>query len=87
MGRDFKDIQLAGKALEMNKHVDVDSDRINRMTEIKLKVFNEELTPEEARKLVNTTFESFGLTEVISLSILYMMRFVMRRAILEGFLK
>lgn len=63
MKRDFKDVQLAGKPLEMKKHVDIDSDRINQMIEIKLKVFNSELTPDEARKLVNATFESVSAEE------------------------
>jgi len=63
MGKDFKNIQMAGNAMEMKKHVDIDSDRVNKMIEIKLKVFNRELTPEEAQKLVNATFDSISAEE------------------------
>ena len=64
MGKDFKNIQMAGNAMEMKKHVDIDSDRVNKMIEIKLKVFNRELTPEEAQKLVNATFDSISAEEI-----------------------
>ncbi len=63
MGKDFKNIQMSGNAMEMKKHLDIDSDRVNKMIEIKLKVFNRELTPEEAQKLVNATFESISAEE------------------------
>jgi hypothetical protein len=40
----------------MKKHLDIDNDRIKKMLDIKFKVFKREITPVEARKLVNETF-------------------------------
>ncbi|MDY0343924.1 MAG: PAS domain-containing protein [Lentimicrobium sp.] len=50
-------------ALEMKKHLTLDDDRIRKMLNIKLKVFNKELTPEQARKLVNETFTRVSAEE------------------------
>ena len=50
-------------ANEMKKHLALDDERIQRMLEIKLKVFNKELTPEQARKLVNETFDHVSAEE------------------------
>ncbi|HRW20713.1 MAG TPA: hypothetical protein P5509_01945, partial [Bacteroidales bacterium] len=47
----------------MKKHLFIDEEQINKMLEIKLKVFNKELTPEEARVLVNNTFERISAEE------------------------
>src|SRR5690554_2126074 len=63
MNEKNKNVQKAGNAIEMKKHLNIDSDRVNKMIEIKLKVFNKELTPEEARKLTNATFESVSAEE------------------------
>lgn len=49
--------------LEMKKYLNIDNDRIQKMLEIKLKVFNKEITPAEARKLVNQTFDSVSAEE------------------------
>jgi DUF438 domain-containing protein/uncharacterized protein (DUF2249 family) len=46
------------KDIEMKKHLHLDEDRIHKMLDIKLKVFKKQITPEEARKLVNQTFDS-----------------------------
>lgn len=46
------------KDIEMKKHLHLDEDRIHKMLDIKLKVFKKEITPEEARKLVNQTFDT-----------------------------
>ena len=48
-----------GKANEMKQHLVLNQEQIDKMLEIKLKVFNKELTPEEARVLVNNTFERY----------------------------
>lgn len=53
----------AGSDLEMKKHLNIQNDRIQKMLEIKLKVFNKELTLAEARKLVNQTFDSVTAEE------------------------
>lgn len=50
-------------ALEMKKHLTLDDERIRKMLDIKLKVFNHELTPEQARKLVNESFDSVSAEE------------------------
>jgi uncharacterized protein len=44
--------------IEMKKHLHLDDDRIQKMLDIKLKVFKKEMTPDEARKFVNQTFKS-----------------------------
>ena len=49
--------------LEMKKHLNIDNARIQKMLEIKLKVFNKIITPTEARKLVNESFESVSAEE------------------------
>ena len=49
--------------LAMKKYLNIDNDRIQKMLEIKLKVFNKEITPAEARKLVNETFERVSAEE------------------------
>ncbi|MEL7588065.1 MAG: PAS domain-containing protein [Prolixibacteraceae bacterium] len=43
--------------LEMKKYLTIDHERIKKMLDIKFKVFNRELTPADARKLVNETFD------------------------------
>ncbi len=62
--------------IEMKKHLDLDNDRIRKMLDIKLKVFKGELKPDEAKKIVNKTFESitaeefaFGEQHMINLGI------------------
>lgn len=42
--------------IEMKKHLNLDEERIQKMLDIKMKVFKKEITPDEARKLVNQTF-------------------------------
>ena len=49
--------------LEMKKHLNIDNTRIQKMLDIKLRVFNKEINPEDARKLVNETFESVSAEE------------------------
>ncbi len=49
--------------LEMKKYLNIDNERIQKMLEIKLKVFNKEVTPAEARKLVNETFDKVSAEE------------------------
>lgn len=41
----------------MKNYLDLDEDRVKKMLEIKLKVFKKEITPEQAKKLVNESFE------------------------------
>lgn len=60
---DYKNLKLDGKALQMKKHLTIDQGRIDKMLEIKLKVFNKELSPEQARKLVNVTFDRISAEE------------------------
>ncbi|MGV8135203.1 MAG: PAS domain-containing protein [Mangrovibacterium sp.] len=43
--------------MEMRKYLSIDDDRIRKMLEIKFKVFKKEITPDEARRLVNQTFD------------------------------
>ncbi|MCL3781964.1 DUF1858 domain-containing protein [Prolixibacteraceae bacterium JC049] len=45
------------ESIEMNKHLSLDNARIKKMLDIKLKVFRKELSPEDAKALVNETFE------------------------------
>lgn len=45
------------KANNMKKYLMIDFNRIKKMLDIKMMVFNKEITPEEARKLVNETFD------------------------------
>lgn len=42
---------------EMRKYLNIDDGRIRKMLDIKFKVFKKEITPAEARKLVNETFD------------------------------
>lgn len=49
--------------LEMKKYLNIDNIRIQKMLEIKLKVFNKEITLTDARKLVNATFERVSAEE------------------------
>ena len=49
--------------LEMKIYLNIDNARIEKMLEIKLKVFNKEITPAEARKLVNQTFDRVSAEE------------------------
>ena len=49
--------------LEMKKYLNIDNERIQKMLEIKLKVFNKEITPAEARKLVNESFDRVSAEE------------------------
>lgn len=48
---------------KMKDHLTLDQEKIDRMLAIKLKVFNKELTPDEARELVNKTFENITAEE------------------------
>ncbi|MGV8092999.1 MAG: PAS domain-containing protein [Mangrovibacterium sp.] len=43
--------------IEMKKYLNIDNERIKKMLDIKFKVFKKEITPAEARKLVNETFD------------------------------
>ena len=52
-----------GGDLNMKKYLNIDTIRIQKMLEIKLKVFNKQITPAEARKLVNQTFKSVSAEE------------------------
>ncbi|MDD3743092.1 MAG: hemerythrin domain-containing protein, partial [Lentimicrobiaceae bacterium] len=49
--------------IEMKKHLTLDDERIRKMLDIKLKVFNKELTPAQARELVNETFDRISAEE------------------------
>jgi DUF438 domain-containing protein len=59
----FKNLDIEDNAIEMKKHLDIDTERVNKMIDIKLKVFSKELTPEQARKLVNQTFDHISAEE------------------------
>ena len=60
----YKQYSLSvGGDLEMKKHLNIDNERIQKMLDIKLKVFNKEITPEEARKLVNEAFDQVSAEE------------------------
>lgn len=41
----------------MKNHLHIDEEKANKVLEIKMKIFNKELTPQEARELVNKTFD------------------------------
>ncbi|MCF8308867.1 MAG: PAS domain-containing protein [Bacteroidales bacterium] len=47
----------------MKENIELDPDKIDKIMDIKLKVFRKELTPKEARELVNKTFESVTAEE------------------------
>lgn len=49
--------------LDMKQHLDIDNSRIQKMLDIKLRVFNKEITPADARKLVNETFDKVTAEE------------------------
>lgn len=51
------------KTNKMKEFMVVDEERVNKMLEIKLKVFNLELGFDEARELVNSSFESVSAEE------------------------
>jgi DUF438 domain-containing protein len=59
----YKNINVDENPIEMKKHLDIDNDRVDKMIDIKLKVFNKELTPAEARELVNKTFDHITAEE------------------------
>ncbi len=63
MNKNREHTLIERKGNEMKKHLFIDEEQINKMLEIKLKVFNKELTPEEARVLVNNTFERISAEE------------------------
>lgn len=42
--------------IEMKKYLNIDNERVQKMLDIKFRVFRKEITPAEARKLVNETF-------------------------------
>ena len=48
---------------EMKDNLDLDPDKINKIMEIKLKVIRKEITPKEARELVNKTFDKVTADE------------------------
>lgn len=48
---------------EMKQHLNLDSERIKKMLDIKIKVFRNELTPGQAKELVNKTFKSVTAEE------------------------
>lgn len=43
---------------EMDRYLNLDKERIQKMLDIKLKVFRKEISPQEAKILVNNTFDS-----------------------------
>ena len=49
--------------MEMKKHLNIDNTRIQKMLDIKLKIFNKEITPVDARRLVNETFDKVSAEE------------------------
>ncbi len=51
----FPKIQI--EDIEMKKYLAVFNERVRKMLDIELKVFNRELTPDEARKFINVTFD------------------------------
>jgi DUF438 domain-containing protein/uncharacterized protein (DUF2249 family) len=62
--------------IEMKKHLNLDNEKIKKMLDIKLKVFRKELSPEEAKDLVNKTFDfitaeefAFGEQHILSFGI------------------
>ncbi len=55
--------KISSKNIEMKKHLDIDVEKADKILEIKLKVFNKEITADEARQLVNKTFESVTAEE------------------------
>lgn len=51
------------KTNKMKEHLVVDQTKIDKMLEIKLKVFNREISLSEAKDLVNKTFDSISAEE------------------------
>jgi len=49
--------------IEMKKHLDLDNEKVKKMLDIKLKVFKKELSPAEAKDLVNKTFDYISAEE------------------------
>ena len=49
--------------IEMKKYLNIDNERIQKMLDIKFKVFNRELTPDQAKKLVKETFDHITAEE------------------------
>ncbi len=58
-----ENISTGDKPVEMNKYLTLDDARIQRILDIKLKIFNKELTHLEARKIVNETFDHITAEE------------------------
>lgn len=55
---------IAGEsAIEMKKYLTLDEEHVQKILDIKLKVFNREITPEQAKKLVNETFDHITAEE------------------------
>jgi DUF438 domain-containing protein/uncharacterized protein (DUF2249 family) len=48
---------------KMDKHLNLDKAKLQQMMDIKLKVFRKEISPEEAKILVNKTFKSISAEE------------------------
>lgn len=51
------------RTTKMKEHLTLDQEKIDKMLDIKLKVFNKEISPDKARKLVNKTFDSVSAEE------------------------
>ena len=60
---EYKVDKISSKDIEMSEHLNIDVDKANKILEIKLKVFNKEITPDEARKIINKTFDSITADE------------------------
>lgn len=56
MERDKQGEEMEG--MEMKKYLRIDDERIQKMLDIKFKVFRKEITPDKARELVNQTFDA-----------------------------
>ncbi|HAH56566.1 MAG TPA: histidine kinase, partial [Bacteroidales bacterium] len=61
--KSYKNPVTGDSDIEMKKHLTLDDERIQKMLDIKLKVFNKELTPGQARILVNETFDQISAEE------------------------
>ncbi|NOU58336.1 PAS domain-containing protein [Marinifilum caeruleilacunae] len=51
------------KEIEMKQHLSLDDEKLQKIMEIKLQVFRNELTPKQAREIVNNSFESISPEE------------------------
>ena len=70
--------------IEMKKHLNLDNEKIEKMLDIKLKVFRKELSPAEAKDLVNKTFD-FITAEEFAFGEQHMLIFgITDEAMLEG---